>query len=138
MNERLVHIQEPDQLSVFMHLACLQTAIAVARAPSWPEGGSVADGLGGAVSAARGSAPPEQVLARLRLRDPAGGELSGRDVVARLERACSRAAGVIEPEGYPLNVPAFVVRRLHPHVLYGRNPLFVAEIVCVWTNVALT
>ncbi len=126
-------------------VSTLQTAIAAGRAASWADGvlsvvragdhdAAGVAALTGAILGARGLLPPSEWSRRLRCSVrwsawPA--QADGAAALGRIERACRRAAGVIEPRAYPDHVPPFVVRRLHPQVLYGRNPVFEREAVAL-------
>lgn len=119
----------------------LQTAVRHGGAPDFAAGvlpivreGDDADtvaAVAGAVLGARAKVPPDAWLATLRCGErwsawPAAA--TGPDAVERLRQACRRAAGLCESIPYPGAIPKWRVSRVHPQVLYGRNPLFAAEV----------
>jgi protein-tyrosine phosphatase len=119
----------------------LQSAVAAGAAASFAEGilpvvarGDDADtvaAITGAILAARGRMPPPAWLLDLRgsRRFAAWPTAAhGPAALSAMERAALRASSSWANVAYGEPIPPFVVRRFHPQILYGRNPLATAEI----------
>jgi ADP-ribosyl-[dinitrogen reductase] hydrolase len=96
--------------------------------------GDDADTVGavtGGILGARGLTPPEDWLAALhsaRLWSAWPRPARGAEARTAMTALCAVGAGVFAASPYPSRVPPLQVRRLHPQVLFGRNPLFAVEV----------